>query len=1165
MVYQYVSGRFRLESKILQGDVKKGTPDLWRASDAGDLFYVKAWKKLGGDDSEVRALWNREIRGLMRLQSYPGAGELFVRLHHLDNDDKNFYAVLDGGRRLLFANMLANRRQYDWLQNLFEVGRRRPLWEGVLRIGEALSILHKEGTIHRSFSTESIFAGPEGKGDFRLSGFEWSVRVAGNDGNSGRPSHANNLRAPELSEGEYSAATDWYDFGVAVAEIFGIERKNFKKIEQLRDAVNKLTTLNNIEKEFILQVLHENPEQRFSDDASVLQALRDVVRALNVATSGAGRNAIIAVRLGSEVKLSSAIETVSQGAVRVSDINEQHRWISNDLRGDVRIVARSTPYPHYVLRGEKLEYKVREWNVDGTTTWNIGFCETAEPFPMFANDDQFYSLGDRRLEILKLPEVRRNFKAIRDRATTWDKLFPFRKSKAALEPYLRDFHDFFRVTQQLDTALTVAQICPVELLSYHRSSSDTEIEVTPIMETDRDNLAQQLGLSSPAQQLKDWFKLGAEVIAVDDEDDPTRDQYALLNRRTLATNSGSETNWVFSGAEPRSTGPVYRFRAQGHPPASQGIYYLAKNYGGTIAQIRRRYKAIEDMRSYEGLLKTLANPIQTSRVKQEVLPPARIPIELDNSKLEALKGLWQTQPLFAIQGPPGTGKTTLIKAFSDRLFKFDGSSQILITAHSHHTVDDVMEKLEEIFEDLEPADRPIILRLGAEDADAQSVPKITINLLSNLSGSELAKKSPAFLRERLEDNARDSHDVQSLTNDVRTMQLLIQDAANITFATLNSSDLADLASRGRRFDWSIIEEAGKAHGFDMAVALEVSHRMLLLGDHFQLPPYNAKLFEKLLGDPLRVHLAIRSAATFAPTLIDVSCVDEDEERDPFEERCNRWRQMVRLFGTIFTMSSQTESSQPTPAVTLTDQHRMHPDIASIVGKIFYPDANDSSGTILKSPIETQERFSIEPPFAIKPKSWLPTQRVVWCDVPYVQRKEFAEGEKDGLFTSPIEAKAVVEVLKALEPLPGKECNIQILSPYTNQLSEIRATVEGLRNTHEMEHMFRAPFDLLSGKRLGASVDEFQGSEADIIIVSLVRNNGLPPWRSLGFLKEQNRMNVLLSRAKHKLIIVGSWEFFATRCDADTGLDTEYYYIKTMMEVLALAEKDGALAKVEAPR
>jgi hypothetical protein len=97
--------------------------------------------------------------------------------------------------------------------------------------------------------------------------------------------------------------------------------------------------------------------------------------------------------------------------------------------------------------------------------------------------------------------------------------------------------------------------------------------------------------------------------------------------------------------------------------------------------------------------------------------------------------------------------------------------------------------------------------------------------------------------------------------------------------------------------------------------------------------------------------------------------------------------------------------------------------------------------------------------------------------------------------------------------------------------------------------------------MGATVDQFQGSEADVVIVSLVRNNALVPWKSIGFLKESNRMNVLLSRARQKLIIVGSWDFFDTRCNAFTSKDDEHFYIGEMMSRMKEAERLGRLAKV----
>ncbi len=241
---------------------------------------------------------------------------------------------------------------------------------------------------------------------------------------------------------------------------------------------------------------------------------------------------------------------------------------------------------------------------------------------------------------------------------------------------------------------------------------------------------------------------------------------------------------------------------------------------------------------------------------------------------------------------------------------------------------------------------------------------------------------------------------------------------------------------------------------------------------------------------------------------------------------------------------------------------MHPDIADLVGKIFYPHPDEEVGTILVSPPETQKRFETPPPFLMEVDTWLPADRIVWCDVPWKQKTKFAEGESDGIFSSPTEVKAVLAILEQLRPKDDESCEIQVLSPYNDQLMAIREALGAARAAGRLAAIYKKPLDFGSGKRAGATVDEFQGSEADVVIVSLVRNNALVPWKSVGFLKEGNRMNVL-SRARHKLIIVGSWEFFRSRVDSGTPLDAEYRYLVDMMREVERAKQQGRLARVRA--
>lgn len=1158
--HQRIGDKYELTGRVLQGDVRRGVPELWRATSYGDLHYVRVWPRSTQNDLELRALWNREVRSLMRLHGYPGANNLFVRLQDVGVTKERYYAVLAGGEYQLLRQVLDERIRYSWLQNLGEVSRRRPLWEGLLRIAEGLAILHSEGTLHRSLTTASVFCAPGGRGDFRLSGFEWSLRIAGRDGAASRVGASANLHAKELDsrEGEYSVATDWFDYGLIAAELFGAPVRGVRKREAVRESVARLSSLRDSEREFILDLLADDPEFRLASSQAVTDGIRNIIRDLNAVTASVSRPLMLAFRIEPGSSLAQAIQLASSGKAKAADPIAQRDWVQRDLQGDLRLIARNGPEQHFIVRGAQLSYKVRQWSANGLATWDIGYCEQVEAMPTSAPDDQILGLQGRIIEVFLYPYARKYFTPLRDRSAPWDKTFPLRAKPPQLDPALADVWDFFRITQQIDTVLTAAQICPVEILAVDRTSTETFMTVTPYEDPSRNELAQHLKLGPPSQQLQEWVGLGAEAITIDDDDASSADRWSFLERRAIGHEARANQTWKLVEAEPHKDGPRYTFRAEGAPPVrGEGkTYYLARNYGGTIRQLWRRGKAIEDLRSHQGLLRVLADPGGASHKGHDEIPAGARNIKLDASKHDALAALWETQPSFALQGPPGTGKTTLIKAFADRLLSDDASAQILITAHSHHTVDDVLGKLVDLFADDQLAVRPIILRLGAEASCPQSVESLTAQVLEMMAESELIKNAPVDLKDRFV-SALLNHPTDEVGLEHRTLQTLVQDAANITCSTSNDRDLADMATRGRRFDWSIIEEAAKAHGFDMALALQQSHRLLLIGDHRQLPPFNAKIFSDILGDVNRVRRAIEIGEKFAPNLVDSTLIGEGEDRGSLEERCDRWRRLVSFFGAFFERSVSLGDFPP--AATLTDQHRMHPHIADLVGKVFYPDSH--GGTILKSPAETHAKFEDEPPYELDPEGVLPDERIVWLNVPWVQKEKFAKGEVEGLFVSPAEVQGVVRALKAVRARPGKACEVQVLSPYNDQLFELRTELEQRRSDGTLAHMFEEPFNLQEGKKLGATVDEFQGSEADVVIVSLVRNNGLAPWKSVGFLKEPNRLNVLLSRARHKLVIVGSWDFFESRCDENTAPDAEYAYLGTLMSEMRAAEKAGKLRRV----
>ncbi len=205
--------------------------------------------------------------------------------------------------------------------------------------------------------------------------------------------------------------------------------------------------------------------------------------------------------------------------------------------------------------------------------------------------------------------------------------------------------------------------------------------------------------------------------------------------------------------------------------------------------------------------------------------------------------------------------------------------------------------------------------------------------------------------------------------------------------------------------------------------------------------------------------------------------------------------------------------------TLTEQRRMDPAIADVVSAAFY------DGELVTAQYR-EDKAGGPPPFeALRP---LPSSPIVVVDFPHVSRGGTAADagaeREHPRFHNPDEVRATVDVLRLLRPSPTAEekPTVAILSFYKAQVEKLTEAVEAGMLDGRLGHL--SGFLPATGGSWVSTVDGFQGNEADLVVLSLVRNNPGAGASALGFLRDRRRMNVALSRAKWKLVVVGSLSF-----------------------------------------
>ncbi|KAJ6114078.1 P-loop containing nucleoside triphosphate hydrolase protein [Penicillium capsulatum] len=209
-----------------------------------------------------------------------------------------------------------------------------------------------------------------------------------------------------------------------------------------------------------------------------------------------------------------------------------------------------------------------------------------------------------------------------------------------------------------------------------------------------------------------------------------------------------------------------------------------------------------------------------------------------------------------------------------------------------------------------------------------------------------------------------------------------------------------------------------------------------------------------------------------------------------------------------------------PHTTLQKQHRMCPEISGLVRSLTYP--------LLEDDDKTKNR----------PEPRGLSDRVIFFNHQNLEsfsgvsdrRDEGAKQSKENLF----EAEIVLKIVKYLGQQGYGTDKLVVLTPYLGQLSLLRQTLskqnDPVLNDLDSHDLVQAGLLSLAsakhskGKIKLSTIDNYQGEESEIVIVSLTRSN-----RSgeIGFMAAPERLNVLLSRARNILIMVGNSKTFVT--------------------------------------
>lgn len=512
------------------------------------------------------------------------------------------------------------------------------------------------------------------------------------------------------------------------------------------------------------------------------------------------------------------------------------------------------------------------------------------------------------------------------------------------------------------------------------------------------------------------------------------------NKLLLATTKEELPDWVYDAGK---LGIDLTFDEVSYREMNNALSEVMGAYGNRLAELR-----------------DILLGVRQARFRQPKADDISYPNLLNDSQLTALRHVITAQDVAIIHGPPGTGKTTtLVQAILETIRR---ERRVLVCAPSNTAVDLLTEKL---------AERSVnVIRLGNPSRVSDLLLKHTLDarLMDHPSYSKMRAmrqtadqyRETANQRTRrfgyeeqqqrwqLKDEARMLF--QAADDLERFMTEDVLESVQIITCTLVGASNRNI--RHLSFETVFIDEAAQALEPGCWIPISKGQRIILTGDHHQLPP----------------------------TVKSEQAAREGLRETLFEKCINR---------------------QPDTARMLTMQYRMHEQIMGFSSEKFYHGQLVAHQSVRHAGLD-----AYDPCFTPDlPVEFLDTAGCGFLEVTLPESRSTANPEEANLLLARLTQLLALydQTEHEHEPL-----SIGVIAPYRAQINYLMDAIEENSDLNAL---------LLSRMLSVGTVDSFQGQERDIIAISLTRSN---PYGEIGFLSDIRRMNVGMTRARRKLLLVG---------------------------------------------